>query len=196
MIPCVAFLRGINVGGKNLLRMADLKNCFQDLGFWDVETLIQSGNVLYRTNEADLGAQEARIRAHLLQALGYGEPVMVRDLLGMRRVVEALPPSWENGEWKVNVIFLDRSIDRPQILQELRPKPHIDDIRYVPGALLWAARLDALTRSSMVKLSSSPLYGQMSARNLNTTRRVLEILERLAGEGPGPATPPCTSTRA
>lgn len=47
MTRYLALLRGINVGGKNIIKMADLKACFESLGFADVVTYIQSGNVLF-----------------------------------------------------------------------------------------------------------------------------------------------------
>lgn len=52
MAVFLAFLRGINVGSNNRIRMADLRNVFQDLGFTDVQTYIQSGNVIFRSAKA------------------------------------------------------------------------------------------------------------------------------------------------
>lgn len=49
----VALLRGINVGGNNIIKMADLKTCFEEMGFANVVTYIQSGNVLFDSNETD-----------------------------------------------------------------------------------------------------------------------------------------------
>jgi hypothetical protein len=49
----VALLRGINVGGNNLIKMADLKACFEKLDLAEVATYIQSGNVLFSTTETD-----------------------------------------------------------------------------------------------------------------------------------------------
>jgi uncharacterized protein (DUF1697 family) len=49
----VALLRGINVGGKNIIKMETLKQCFVDMGFSDVKTYIQSGNVIFKTQKSD-----------------------------------------------------------------------------------------------------------------------------------------------
>ena len=51
MIQYLALLRGINVGGKNIIRMSDLKDCFESIGFKDIQTYIRSGNVILRTND-------------------------------------------------------------------------------------------------------------------------------------------------
>ncbi|WP_031342203.1 DUF1697 domain-containing protein [Ruminiclostridium papyrosolvens] len=53
MIVYIAFLRGINVGGKNIIKMADLKQVFESIGLCEVKTYIQSGNVLFKSNEAE-----------------------------------------------------------------------------------------------------------------------------------------------
>jgi uncharacterized protein (DUF1697 family) len=53
IVQYLALLRGINVGGKNIIKMADLKACFESLGFSDVVTYIQSGNVLFKSADKD-----------------------------------------------------------------------------------------------------------------------------------------------
>lgn len=62
----VALLRGINVGGKNLIRMPDLKRCFEEMGFADVVTYIQSGNVIFAAGDA------AGDRAGIVQRIEAG----------------------------------------------------------------------------------------------------------------------------
>lgn len=73
----VAFLRGLNVGGHRV-SMADLKRCFEDLGFDDVGTFIASGNVIFASDETDADALERRIEAALEQELGYEVATFVR----------------------------------------------------------------------------------------------------------------------
>ncbi len=64
-------LRGINVGGKNIIKMTDLKACVESLGLENVETYIQSGNVLFRTGEADQVSLESRLEEALSAAFHY-----------------------------------------------------------------------------------------------------------------------------
>ena len=61
----IALLRGINVGGNNIIRMADLKQSFEELGFSEVTTYIQSGNVLFNSSEGDKQLLTGKIEAHL-----------------------------------------------------------------------------------------------------------------------------------
>ena len=91
MTTYVALLRGINVGGRNLIRMPALKACFEDNGFEDVSTYIQSGNVLFATAEKGSKALTERIEAMLADAFDYVPTVVVRSRKQMRAIVEGAP---------------------------------------------------------------------------------------------------------
>jgi uncharacterized protein (DUF1697 family) len=86
----VALLRGINVGSSKRMAMADLRAVMAALGYRDAETLLQSGNVVYRSS--DSAKQSARrIRERLLADLGMDVPVVVRTAAELSSVVEAKP---------------------------------------------------------------------------------------------------------
>jgi uncharacterized protein (DUF1697 family) len=84
----VALLRGINVGGKNLIRMPALKACFEENGFDDVVTYIQSGNVLFTAPTTQAAELTRRIEAMLAQAFDYVPTVVVRTRRQMRAIVD------------------------------------------------------------------------------------------------------------
>ena len=90
MTAMVALLRGVNVGGKGTLPMADLRRVATDLGYEDVATYIQSGNLVLRSS--DSAAKVAKDLAAAIAALGGVKPaVMVRTLPQLRKVVEGNP---------------------------------------------------------------------------------------------------------
>ena len=78
MLGYVALLRGINVGGKNLIKMAALKACFEANAFEDVATYIQSGNVVFASPETRAAELTQRIEAILAETFGYQATVVVR----------------------------------------------------------------------------------------------------------------------
>ena len=80
-------LRGINVGGKNLIKMADLVACFESHGFEGVSTYIQSGNVLFRTDDSDVAALTSQIEQLLSAAFDYPGTVTLRFDRQMRAIV-------------------------------------------------------------------------------------------------------------
>lgn len=75
----IAILRGINVSGKNMVRMSELQRVLEQAGFRQVRTYIQSGNVLLESDETGQAVLEARIKAAIAEAFGFNIPVLVRD---------------------------------------------------------------------------------------------------------------------
>ena len=179
--PFVALLRGVNVGGNNMVSMASLKTSFEKLGFDDVATYINSGNVLFKAREADARKLERRIEAMLSKQHQLGCKVVVRSLPEMAKLVKSLPPTW-NGDsrWRYNVIFLHHTIDSENLLKDLGPKSEIEEVVYRPGTLLWSAQVSAITRTTMLKLSARKTFQYMTVRNLNTTKKLYELLKKMA----------------
>src|SRR5215210_7668159 len=173
----VALLRGINVGGKSIIRMADLRECVEELGYEDVSTFIASGNVLFETPERDAAKLESRLERALERGFGLPIAVLARTRADLNRIVEAIPPSWiGNGGLRVNVAFLRRSRDGRKLARELQPKEGVDELVATKSALMWATRRDALTRSGMQKLVGGAVYKDLTVRNLNTTLKLHELL--------------------
>jgi uncharacterized protein (DUF1697 family) len=175
----VALLRGINVGGKSLIRMADLKECVEGLGHDSVSTFIASGNVLFETGERDAAKLESEIERGLEQRFRLPITVVVRSRAEVGRIVEAIPAGWiGNDSLRVNVAFVRRTRDGRQLAHELEPREGVDELVATRSALICSTRRDALTRSGMQKLIRSPTYKDMTVRNLNTTLKLQELLAR------------------
>ncbi len=173
----VAFLRGINVGGNNIIPMADLKKTFESLGLESVQTYIQSGNVLFKSSETSPRKLEEEIEATLTKEYTYKATVVVKSKKEMAQIIKNIPPNWDgNPSRKYNVLFLRHTIDSKKILKDLAPKDEIEQITYGPGALYWSALTSDLTRTSMVKLSSHGIYKEVTVRNINTTKKIFEIM--------------------
>ena len=177
----VALLRGVNVGGNNIIKMSSLKTSFEKIGFTEVSTYINSGNILFKAKERDARKLERKIEALLSEAYKLGCKVVVRSLSEMATLVENLPKNWDGDkQWKYNVIFLRHSIDSEKVLDELAPKPDIEQVVYYPGTLLWSARIRDLSRTTMLKLSSQKIFQDMTVRNTNTTRKLYELMKKMA----------------
>lgn len=96
MIKYVAFLRGINVGGNKLIKMADLRTVFERAGFKNVSTYIQSGNVIFEAKEADADALVRKIEKRILQAFGHEVKVMLRTVVALQEDIKSEP--FKGGE--------------------------------------------------------------------------------------------------
>src|SRR5512136_2625192 len=90
------FLRGINVGGHALVKMAELKNAFEKMGFENVRTVLASGNVLFETGQSNKKVLVAKIERELKQAFKKDIKVMLRSLADLKRLQSASP--FENIE--------------------------------------------------------------------------------------------------
>jgi uncharacterized protein (DUF1697 family) len=177
----VALLRGVNVGGNNIISMKSLKTSFEKLGFSDVSTYINSGNILFKAKERDARKLETKIEAMLSKEYRLGCKVVVRSFSEMANLVENLPKNWNgDSKWKYNVIFLRHSIDSERVLESLEPKREIEKVVYYPGTLLWSARISDMSRTTMQKLSSQKLFQDMTVRNTNTTRKLYELMNKMS----------------
>jgi uncharacterized protein (DUF1697 family) len=181
----VALLRGVNVGGNNMISMSSLKESFETLGFTQVTTYINSGNIVFKTKEADARKLEKKIEQMLSKAYKLDSKVVLRSLPEMERLVKNLPPSWTaDSRWRYNVIFLRHSIDSEKILADLPIKSNdIEQISYRQGALLWSAQITEFTGSNLAKLSSRKIFQDMTVRNLNTTKKLYEMMKKVDESG-------------
>jgi len=106
----ISLLRGINVGGQNKIRMADLKSLYKSLGLENVQTYLQSGNVVFDTDEQDLVKLRKSIEAQIETTFGFSVPVLIRTGDEFRQIIKNHPYAGEEAI-RVLVTFL---YDRPE----------------------------------------------------------------------------------
>ncbi|PWJ58338.1 uncharacterized protein (DUF1697 family) [Dyadobacter jejuensis] len=113
MTQYIAILRGINVSGKNIIKMDELKRLFLSMGYRDVQTYIQSGNVVFGAEEGDTSQLETRIMKGIAEGFGMEVPVIVVSASGLRQI--AAGNTYLNQEpveiEKLYVTFLARTPD-------------------------------------------------------------------------------------
>ena len=173
----VALLRGINVGGKTLIKMAELKTCVEELGFENVSTYIASGNVLFKSRARDAAKLEKIIERAVEQRFRLPVKVVVLDRAAFARIVKAIPKSWVGDQaLRANVAFVRRGTDAKKVVRELEPDAAVEEVKAINGAILWATKRDALNRSVMRKLIGGAAYKELTVRNLNTTLKLEELL--------------------
>ena len=176
----LALLRGINVGGKNIIKMADLRSCFESEGFRDVTTYIQSGNVVFRTPSSGLRTLTKRIERMLAAALDYEASVVMRSRKQMRAVVSNAPAGFgERPEtYRYDVIFLKAPLTATAAMEGVPARRGVDEAWAGSGVLYFSRRIDQASRSYLSRLASMPLYQRVTVRNWNTTTRLLELMEK------------------
>jgi uncharacterized protein (DUF1697 family) len=178
----VVLLRGINVGGKNVIPMQDLREVFARMGFAEPQTYIQSGNVLVGASAQPSAAGVGRIETGLSKAFGYDARVAVLDRAQMRRVVREVPPAWDasDKDMRYNVLFPVAGVRPRDVLASVSLKPDVEAVHGGAHAVYWSAPFATLTKTAMIKLSAHPIYQQVTVRNLNTTLKLLSLMESRA----------------
>ncbi|MEV6302538.1 DUF1697 domain-containing protein [Actinoplanes sp. NPDC051861] len=180
METLLILLRGINVGGKNKIPMAELRTWLEGLGFLDVSTFIASGNVVVTT---DRSADEtaAQIEAALPKAFQLdSEIVKALALTGedLQGVVDNRPAGFgdQPDKYHSDAIFLI-GVDSAEVMPIFNPREGVD--RVWPGeGVVYSERLSAQrTKSRLNSIMTSPLYKSMTIRSWNTTVKLLEILK-------------------
>ena len=174
----VALLRGINVGGKNIVRMADLRAAFEDAGYAAVSTYIQSGNVLFES-DTPRASLERDIETMLENAFGLSLVVVVRSHRQFRSVVDRAPDSFgaEPDVHHCDVIFLKAPLTSHQALQAVNLRDGVDQAWPGAGVLYFSRLSERLSQSRMSRIAGTPQYQHMTIRNWRTTTRLLSLLD-------------------
>lgn len=173
----VALIRGINVGGKNLIAMKDLRAAMEAHGLDNVSTYIQSGNVLFETDRAATSL-ETDIEAALEKAFGVPLVVVVRSHRQLKSVIVKAPDGFGSApeDYYSDAVFLRSPLTAQQVMGIIELREGVDQAW--PGTgVVYFARLGAQrTRSKMSKIVGKPEYKQMTIRSWKTTVKLLELL--------------------
>jgi uncharacterized protein (DUF1697 family) len=153
-----AFLRGINVGCK------------------DVLTYINSGNIIFSDNRPAMELKSL-VEQAIADEFKLEVPVVIRDQASVAYLVDKIPAGWTNDkQQKTDVMFLWEDIDDKGILERVIINPKIERILYLSGALVWNIGRENVAKGGGVKLIKTDLYRQMTVRNINTVRKLHQLL--------------------
>ena len=174
----ISLLRGINVGGKNIIKMETLKQCFVDAGFSGVKTYIQSGNVIFRTRDTDMIELPKRIEKQLVKTFSIEIKTAILTENELMETVENAPESFglEPKKFRYEVWFLLPAITVNELMSNIRLREGVDFLQAGKN-VIYASRLTGeMNRSYLQKIIQTPIYQNITVRNWNTTTKLLEIV--------------------
>ena len=178
----VALLRGINVGGRNLIKMPALKACFENHGFTDVATYIQSGNVLFESIENNLERLTRDIEETLSAEFSYESRVVVVSYEQLKSAVEHAPKGFRSkpAEYRYDVLFLKAPLAANEAMKSIATRDGVDEA--FPGKrVIYFSRLIArASQSYLSRVVGLPVYQNMTIRNWNTTTKLLALMDARA----------------
>ena len=121
MTGWVALLRGINVGGRNRVPMAELRELFEQAGLGSVSSYIQSGNVLFTSEAADRDELSRQLEEAVRETFAVSSPVVLRTAAELARIADSPPFGPDTSQ--THVAFLDREPSEPGALAAFDPAP-------------------------------------------------------------------------
>lgn len=172
----IALLRGINVGGKHRLPMKDLAEIFREAGCAEVRTYIQSGNVVFRAEDALAERIPALVAEAIAERFGFAAPVVTRTAAELEDVAVSNPFLEDGADPKtLHVVFL---ADRPseEQIAELDPDRSPPDEFAVRGREIYLQCPDGVARSKLTAPYFDATLGTTgTARNWRTVGKLLEL---------------------
>jgi uncharacterized protein (DUF1697 family) len=177
----VALLRGINVGGSNLIRMPALKASFEEQGHGNVATYIQSGNVLFTSKSSNQRTLVRQIERALSDSFSYSARVVVRSHEQMKEIVAAAPRGFGTrpAVYRYDVIFLKDPLTAPQAMKSVTTRAGVDRAVAGDGVLYFSRLISRASQSHLSRIVGTPAYQNMTIRNWNTTGKLLELMENM-----------------
>ena len=173
----IALLRGINVGGKNTIKMADLKAAFERRGFQNVATYINSGNILFNS-ELDETSIKSVCENLISEGFGLNIPVCVISAAELSNALAHAPDWWNDSpESKHNAIFVIPPMTVDAVCAQVgETKPEYEKLAYHGTVLFWSAPITTFSRTRLTKIvQSKTAYNAITIRNANTALKLAEL---------------------
>jgi uncharacterized protein (DUF1697 family) len=168
----VAFLRGINVGGR-IIRMSDLKVCFEKLGLQDVITILQTGNVIF-SSEKNTTALKQTIEADLTRTFNYAAHVQVVSLDSLQSILDSYPFANHDAEHHDYVVFFEDGLEQ-QLATTAAIDTTTEKIKVGSGLMYWRVPKGSTLKSSFAQyLTKAPYKTAHTNRNIRTLQKIVD----------------------
>jgi len=176
-VQYLALLRGINVGGNNIIKMTDLKSCFESMGFSDVATYIQSGNIIF--NSDDKNRLTDKIEKVLSQTFNYDARAVVISYKDLKSIVNKAPEDFgkQSLRYRYDVIFIKEPLTAKTAMKSITTKDGVDKAYAGTKVLYFSRLIERASQSHLAKIITLPIYKNMTIRNWNTTTKILSLME-------------------
>jgi len=176
----LALLRGINVGGNNLISMAELRRCLEDAGLKNVSTYIQSGNVLFESSARDPARLASKIESILTARFGYTALIVLVSADELGAVVDGAPDGFgdDAAEYRYDVIFIRRPFQAREVRSTLKLKEGVDEASANDHAIYCRRLISKAGQSHFPKIVSHRAYKSMTIRNWNTTCKLHQLMNQ------------------
>ncbi|MCF7804521.1 MAG: DUF1697 domain-containing protein [Candidatus Marinimicrobia bacterium] len=175
----IALFRGINVGGRHRIKMADLRSLLEDLGLEDVNSYIQSGNVVFRSKKVDTSELSEQISAAIAENYDFKPNVFILEKKKFIRAMEANPfPDAESDDRRLHLTFLEAEPENPDMdgLREVKKESEEYELK---GQKFYLYAPEGIGRSKLANKAEKLLGVSTTSRNWRTMGKIREMAEEL-----------------
>lgn len=177
MRRCIALLRGINVSGKNKISMPELKKAFEELGFSEVKTYLNSGNVIFSNAVDDNNILSDKIKAMIKDSFDLDIPVFIFSQEELEEMLSNAPDWWgkDNKEIYDNIIFLIPPLSYAEFYDEIgNPKTEYEKVHHYQNAVFWLfSRKDYQKTNWWRETARANIKDRITIRTANTVRKIM-----------------------
>jgi uncharacterized protein (DUF1697 family) len=171
----VALFRGINVGKSIQIPMIELKGLLENLGFCNVISYLNSGNVIFESVESRTEITKI-IEDELEKKYKKKIDTLVKTSSEIKKIANSFPDDWANDETQQTyVAYLFKDVAYPGIINELPIKKEYMNIFYKNECLVWNIKRENYNKSHITKIAGHSSYKRMTTRNSNTARKLAEL---------------------
>lgn len=175
----IALLRGINISGKNKIPMSELKAAFAELGYQKVVTHLNSGNVVFSTEDTTETVLADEISRMIQECFGLSIPVFVISQEELEKLLEQAPDWWGTDDKEIydNLIFVIPPACAKTIAEQIgEPSTELEQILPCGNAFFWSFNLKKHAKANWWKKTASPGVGEkLTIRTANTLRKVVRL---------------------
>jgi uncharacterized protein (DUF1697 family) len=176
----IALLRAVNVGGNSVIKMEKLKQCFIDMGFSDVKTYIQSGNIIFKTQSIDKIKLTKTIENQLLKTFSIEIKTVIFTADELFEIIENAPERFgsEPEKFRYDVWFLLPPAIVNDVVSNVRLREGVDFLQAGKNAIYTSRLTSQMGKSYFSKITQTAVYKNFTIRNWNTTTKLLKLANK------------------
>lgn len=153
--------------------MADVKACLEKSGLQNVKTVLQSGNVIFESNETDVSSLKGQIEVALTKTFNYPAKAQVLSADNLRKIIDNYPFGRAGASQHDYVIFMENGLENGIVKEDYKLAKD-EKVRAGTGVVYWRVDKGSTLKSNFAKLLAKPQYKDFNTnRNLNTLRKLI-----------------------
>jgi uncharacterized protein (DUF1697 family) len=176
-VQYLALLRGINVGGKNLVKMTDLRDAVEEMGHADVATYIASGNVLFRASRQKREQLAVQLESGLSRRFGTEVKVVLLTEAQLKGVIDGAPRGFGADGYLNDVLFVRKPLTVSKAFALIETREGIDRAWAGKGVIYFSRLAAKASGSRLSRFASRPEYKNVTVRTWGTARKLLALMD-------------------